>query len=545
MSSLLLSIMLLLAQARGQGRNTQQPAVAESIRAFEVVAGTVMQGETQRPLAYVRVELRREEYGKWLSGREKPCNPVPDLEDPTLHQYASTDVNGRFAFQNVPPGRYYLAAEHEGYLRAEYGARPSSPRGVVLEIGEQNDALLVGTPLPGVRGGPSSQPSRIGLPSSLPRDLTLRIYPAATISGRVHNDEGTRVPAAVVQVYQYRYAPLNGRTLKPIRSIFTDDNGEYRLFWLNPGRYMVAAAYSDYILQPWKKELRFTPNLPDADNRYPMVFYPNVEQVSEAQPINLGTTAGPPIDFTLWKRPRFNVELELFGASVPSQATLLFVPEGGDLCSSPDYGMTPGKNGVIEIRDVPAGRYMFMAVNGRDAISEFHTLVVDQHIRERVELITPIDIDVQVTSNPPGADLRGVRVNLTRAGNEVTYMKSAERNANGKLQFRGVAHGTYYVTADSAPGYYVSDVIALGPLEICLEPPLPVEVIRSAKYQYLDTHGHLNREKSLIVPSVMLGDACRLVVTVRSGGRFHGRVLDRRGDLAAGAFVVGYPRGVW
>jgi hypothetical protein len=251
------------------------------------------------------------------------------------------------------------------------------------------------------------------------------------------------------------------------------------------------------------------------------------------------------VDLTLWKRPRFDVEIKLVGASVPENATVIMVPYGGDLCASLDYGITPGKDGVVTIRDVPSGRYMLMAVKGRDALSEFHSLIVDQPIRDhRIPIIEPLQIPVDVVFNPPGADDQEVRVNLTRLGNDASYAKSAEYDSDGKYGFRGVAPGSYYVTADSPPGYYVSNIVALGPQEYCLVPP-PVPPVASNQYQYLDTHGHLSREKPLVVPSVIPGAACKLVVTLRQGGRFFGRVVDRTGTPVAGAQVVGFPEGVW
>jgi len=492
---LLLSIILLLGefQGRGQGAGIRGPApeapsLAEVVGS-EIVAGTVMHGDTTRPFSHVRVELRREDYGKWLSGREKTCNPARDVDDPRLRRLTVTDEVGRFVFRDVVAGRYYVVAEHEGYLRAPYSRQERSPRGTVLEVGPQVDAAIAGstqaTALGGVFASSATQTTRQGMPSSLLQDLVLRLHPAPTISGRVYGEDGARVPAAIVQAYQYRYAPLNGRTLQPIRSIFSDDNGEYRLFWLHPGRYVVAAAYSDYILQPWKEHLRFTPNLPDGDNRYPVVYFPNVEKPADARPITIG---------------------------------------------------------VVE--DVPAGRYMVMAVKGREALSEFESLIVDQPIRDhRIPIIEPIQILVDVGVSPPNPDIQEIRVNLTRVGDDARYTKSAEHDAVGKYLFRGVPPGNYYVTADSPPGYYVSGIVALGPREHCMIPP--ARAVPSSLYQYLDIHGHLSREKPLNIPAVFPGEACKLVVTVQPGGRFFGRVVDQTGMPVAGASVVGFPQGVW
>jgi Carboxypeptidase regulatory-like domain len=552
MTSIILSLILLITGTQARGQSTGAPRTPEPV-GTERIAGTVMQGETQRPFPRVRVELRREDYGRQLSGGEKPCNPSRDIDDPKLHRYAMTDTNGHFTFQNVVPGRYYLLAEHEGYLRTEYGRRDGLfPRGMILEIGPQDDTLLSGTVPLGARGGPfvgvveTARPTRPGMPASVLQDLVLRLHPAPTIIGRVYNEEGARVPAAIVQLYQYRFAPMNGRTLKPVRSIFTDDNGEYRLFWLNPGRYVVAASYSDYVLQPWTEALRFTPNLPDGDNRYPVVFYPGVEKPSEAFPVAMGTVTAPPIDVSLWKRPRFNVEIKLVGAPAPRNTTVALVPYGGDLCAAMDYAITPSKDGVVLIRDVPAGPYLVMAVSGRDSLSELRPLNVDQHIRDYpLTIIPPVDIPVTVSSPP-----EGIRFNLTRTGNEVSHVAAAERDSAGKFVFKGVGPGSYYVTADSPPGYYLEgagayQLVPGGDDGCTREPNTTPSRIPSSNYRYLDQHGHLNRGSPLIVPGIIPGEVRCVAVTMRLGGRLYGRAVDRTGTPVTGALVVGLPRSVW
>jgi protocatechuate 3,4-dioxygenase beta subunit len=466
-----------------------------------------------------------------------------------------TNEVGRFSFRNVVPGRYYLIAEQEGYLRAEYGqSRRLFPRGMVLEIGPQDDApsSVIAQDARGIgsRGRSSTTIPRPGLPSSVLQNLNLRLHPAHTIVGRVYNEEGARVPAAIVQLYQYRFAPMNGRTLAPVRSIFSDDNGEFRLFWLKPGQYVIAAAYSDYVMQPWTESLRFTPNLPDADNRYPVVFHLAADKPSDALPVSVGAVAAQPIDLTLTKRPRFNVQVELVGAPVPRNAGVILVPYGGDLCAAMDYAVA-ARGDVVEIRDVPAGQYFMMAVSGRDSLSDLIPLNVTQNIRNyRLTIVPPIEIPVVL---PPGSDCCGVRINLSRRGSEITQMRSAEHDSDGKLLFKGVGPGSYYVSGEAPPGYYVSNIeayrlVPANPFDPCTPPPPPAPAPRgegSDNYRYLDQHGHLNRESPLIVPTVIPGEVTCLSATIRLGQQLFGRVVDRAGNPVSGALVVGFPKSVW
>jgi hypothetical protein len=180
--ALLLSMILLLAGFQQRGQAPRTPVVPPEAPVFseplgtEIVAGTVMQAETLRPLSYVRVELIREDYAKWLSGREKTCNPVRDVDDPKLRRLIMTDEIGRFIFRDVVPGRYYVVAEHEGYLRAEYNRQEKSPRGMVLEVGPQIDTAIAGGTQATGRGGVSAasatRPTRPGMPSECCRILS-------------------------------------------------------------------------------------------------------------------------------------------------------------------------------------------------------------------------------------------------------------------------------------------------------------------------------------------------------------------------------------
>jgi len=45
----------------------------------------------------------------------RATSPAPPL-------IAAADEAGRFAFREVPPGEYTLAATHPGYVRTEYGS---------------------------------------------------------------------------------------------------------------------------------------------------------------------------------------------------------------------------------------------------------------------------------------------------------------------------------------------------------------------------------------------------------------------------------------
>jgi hypothetical protein len=237
------------------------------------------------------VELTREDYVRLTPGREKSCTPESIRDVSASRRFANTDINGKFTFTNIVPGRYYLSAEREGFLRVNFGQRGRFSPGTPLRIGAQPDEVFVtsnadappdvanpfseafqtrtgvvpnsrGTLPPGLGGNISQTgqrggldrdserlpdgagaPSVIGAGAALTgtsrtmlQDLAIAMTPASAIVGTVFTDRSTPAPAASVQAYQFRYSPMNGKTLKAVRTTVTGEGGDYRLMWLNPGR---------------------------------------------------------------------------------------------------------------------------------------------------------------------------------------------------------------------------------------------------------------------------------------------------------------------
>ena len=108
---------------------------------------------------------------------------------------AWTDARGLFVFEKVQPGSYRLHAEHDAYVHSD---APTT-----LEVAAERP----------------------------PSDLSLTLVPSAVISGRVTDEYGE--PAARVYVRA---------TIKTVvAETRTNDLGEYRIFGLRPGAYLISA----------------------------------------------------------------------------------------------------------------------------------------------------------------------------------------------------------------------------------------------------------------------------------------------------------------
>jgi hypothetical protein len=148
------------------------------------IQGIVVRNGSSTPLSKALVELRT------------------DGNNASVLDSATTEDDGKFLFRNLPPGRYQLTASRAGYVRP--------PVAVTIQAGQPAPAMQ------------------------------LPMKPTAAIYGQIFDSRGGPLPNVMVQALRASY-PEGRRTLTVVQSAQTNDLGEYRLFWLAPGRYYVAA----------------------------------------------------------------------------------------------------------------------------------------------------------------------------------------------------------------------------------------------------------------------------------------------------------------
>jgi hypothetical protein len=124
---------------------------------------------------------------------------------------AVTDDEGRFAFSRLPAGRYTLTVTRASFVTSVYGAkRPGRP----------------GTPIVLADGATVS-------------DLVVRIWRGAVIAGVVRDEDGEPMPNLTVSAIPARERDVRGLHTLSNNDTTTNDAGEYRIFGLEPGPYLV------------------------------------------------------------------------------------------------------------------------------------------------------------------------------------------------------------------------------------------------------------------------------------------------------------------
>ena len=126
---------------------------------------------------------------------------------------AVTDDEGRFTIANLPAGRFTLTASRASYITSVYGAkRPGRP----------------GTPL-SIAAGASVT------------DLTVRLWRGAVVAGVVRDPAGAPVPRIPVTAIPAKPTASSSILTLSNNGVATNDQGEFRIFGLEPGAYVVVA----------------------------------------------------------------------------------------------------------------------------------------------------------------------------------------------------------------------------------------------------------------------------------------------------------------
>ena len=136
---------------------------------------------------------------------------------PAEERTVVTTADGAFAFRDVVPGSYQLAAMKAGYLRGAFGAMSAGATGTPVVIAASN-----------VSG------------------LEMRLTRSAAIAGTVRDQYGSPLAGLRVSAMRWGYGttPFDRgvRGLRPLAksAAETDSKGAYRIFDLPPGDYIVA-----------------------------------------------------------------------------------------------------------------------------------------------------------------------------------------------------------------------------------------------------------------------------------------------------------------
>ena len=223
--------------------------------------GLVLNDSTGQPLRRARVVLTPLEAGLPATGVE-------------------ADDQGHFLLRGIPQGTYALSAERDGFLTSA-------------------------APLSGGLRMPSSFHVDAGQKIA---GIEFHLRPWGVMAGRVRYTDGEF--GVGVRVELYRTEHVRGRSAYSLAaSAMTNDRGEFRIYGLPPGAYLIASVYDPPVAANYRQQ-----PMTDSDGRvlppigYATTFYPNTEVLSQAVPVRIEygqELAG--LDLSLREAPKVSI----------------------------------------------------------------------------------------------------------------------------------------------------------------------------------------------------------------------------------------------
>jgi protocatechuate 3,4-dioxygenase beta subunit len=334
--------------------------------------------------------------------------PLPPATPFGPQRRTVTDAEGRFAFADVASGNYRIfvnPGQHSGqHVSIAYGAKPSegplgSDPGLTIQLsdGQTIDKVVI----------------------ALPR--------GAVISGRIMDDVGE--PLARVQVYALAFPAGSPRGIRIGSGAQTDDLGQFRLFGLQSGEFVVAAEARNNTM--------VSPNTPpsEADQvGFMTTYYPGVTDESAAQRVRAraGTeTSG--VEIRVGSGRLFRVSgtiLDAEGRAV-SRGNGQLVRRGTAFGNTQNFFFSTDEQGAFQMQSIPPGDYRLVmrypnyaamqGVSPPDPQLAYQAVTVagdTENLAVVLRVGTTITGQVYFEQEPPASALTQLRIMATSANPE-------------------------------------------------------------------------------------------------------------------------------
>jgi hypothetical protein len=392
----------------------------------------------------------------------------------------TADTNGHFIFTGLEPGTYSVRATADGYVQQD-----SAP-------GESGGMTAMVTPSAG----------------QSVNNVVLRLTEGGTVSGRVTGSNGDPLVNLEVALSRTTFGPDGRKISSFVTTALTNDHGEYRLFWVPPGKYRLSVASS----------ARPVPGMafrPESINKYPRVFYPNTRDPQSATILVVQSAAElSGMDFRLIEPPKFRIRGRLIdstGAGIsPRGVTIGISPRdtevNGGVSSSAPYNPM---DGTFELRDVPSGAYIIRAQisnpMGSPSVERLRpppplTAVADVDVEGAdvdgvvLDVIPPMSIPGRIRIEGASTTLSpdGMTIALRAAGSGGAFEpRPAQAGADGNFTLEGVGPGDYMLRLFPQNNLYVKSAMIGGmdilthPFTVSTSAPGSIDIVLAANAGHL------------------------------------------------------------
>jgi hypothetical protein len=345
-----------------------------------------------------------------------------------------TDTNGHFIIPDVEPGTYALQASADRYARQQAGPPPRGQTGMSTSVTVTDGQSVKG--------------------------IIFHLMPAGTVSGRVIGSGGEPMVNMQVTLVSAVYTLYEQRNLMQAATGQTNDRGEYRLFWVPPGRYYLSASPTPRLsgLNPLPASA--------SNNKYLRTYYPSTTDISAAGEIEIRPGAEiEGIEIRLTPHETYRIRGRVVDAATgqpPQNANVSMIPRdqflGGVFPSPVAYNAA---DGTFEARDVLPGSYWISASFPRSGGPQVGAIVSRSPAATAAVEVVAADVDnLVLTPRPPltiagrirvegqesSASLNSITIRLAPAASGIRLgipPQPAQVNADGRFQIENATPGEY------------------------------------------------------------------------------------------------------
>jgi len=345
---------------------------------------------------------------------------------------AVTDTNGHYAITGIAPGRYQFAVVRAGFLPTNYGARgPNRPgKSLLLAAGENR------------------------------KDVNFLLEPPAVITGHIYDQDG-EVLSTSLQLFREVWRDGH-KHIEVAGGANSDDEGEYRLYGLPAGNYIVGTVQSP---------VRPASRVPTHEI-YPPTFYPGTEDATSATVIRIAPGGeARNIDIRVHKTTSVSLSGSIVTAALDPAMSLKITRRDG--APTQLQGMYP-QQGEFTVRGVTPGSYI---VNARTQ-TDYARVNIDAGTLDvsgiEVRLVPLLQLKGSLAIDAEAPDLS---ITLTSADpNEPPV--SARPGEKGALLWTGLTPGKWTLSlASKVSGLYLKSP---GEIEIGPDGHEPINVVVSS-----------------------------------------------------------------
>jgi hypothetical protein len=380
--------------------------------------------------------------------------------DARTNRVVTTDNQGRYEIGDLPAARYRLMISKAGYVTLEYGqARP----------------FEAGKPLDVADGQVLDK-----IDFSLPR--------GSVIAGRVSDEFGDPIADAQVQAMRYQFSNGQRQLVNAGRTAVSDDIGQFRIFGLMPGDYILRAS-----VRP-NAQMAMAFAVVEEPSGYPPTYYPGTTDVAQAQSVTvaLGQEMSS-VTFSLVPARLARISgtvLSSNGKPLNGAVVLVRPTSGGGGMFNIGGANQVGADGSFTLNNVPPGEYTLdVPQRPRDLQSvaggelEFASLplsVTGEDISNVTILTTPgISVSGRVVfqgQKPQAGSTRGLQITAAPVTGQQSIMGIAGRALgggrvadDGAFELRGVL-GSQMIRVGGVPGGWTLKSISVNGEDITDKP---------------------------------------------------------------------------